>query len=126
MIAVGIGCRRGAGAEAIVTLVRDALKRVHVEDLPIHLFSAEQKREEPGLVAAAASLQAPIDFLPRAALAAVEDRVRARSAAALAALGVASVSEAAALAGAGPGARLLMPRMARGGVTCAIAQGAAR
>jgi len=34
-----------------------------------------------------------------------------------------SVAEAAALAAAGPGARLLAPRVAVGPVTCALAQG---
>ncbi len=48
-----------------------------------------------------------------------------RSAASLAATGTGSASEAAALAAAGPGARLLGPRLVLGPVTCALAEGEA-
>jgi cobalt-precorrin 5A hydrolase len=44
----------------------------------------------------------------------------------MAAYGVGSVAEAAALACAGPDARLLVPRIASARATCAIARGSAR
>lgn len=47
--------------------------------------------------------------------------VTQRSARVFAATGVPSVAEAAALAGAGPGATLLIARRAAGGATCAVA-----
>jgi cobalt-precorrin 5A hydrolase len=123
MIAIGIGCRRGAATEAIVAIVGEAVKQARLPDEPAHLFSIEHKRDEAGLAAAAAELGLPLDFLSPEALRAVEDRIATRSAHAKAALGVASVSEAAALAGGGADARLILPRIVRDGVACAIAQG---
>ena len=123
MIAIGIGCRRGAPATAIVAVVREALAQLGGSDMPARLFSIEQKRGEPGLIAAAQALGLPLDFLSPEALREVEARVATRSPRVEAAVGVASVSEAAALAGAGAGAHLVAPRLTRGDVTCAIAQG---
>jgi len=79
------------------------------------------KRGEPGLRAAAETLGLDLVFLPREALAAVAARLLTRSAAAQRQFGLDSVAEAAALAGGGPNARLLAPRLAAGGATCAIA-----
>jgi cobalt-precorrin 5A hydrolase len=55
-------------------------------------------------------------------LEAANPRTLTRSARSLSTLNVHSVSEAAALAGAGPAARLLGPRVAVGPVTCALAE----
>jgi cobalt-precorrin 5A hydrolase len=85
------------------------------------LFSLIVKRDEPGLRAAAETLRFELVFLPREALAAVASRLLTRSAAAQRRFGLDSVAEAAALAGAGPNGRLLAPRLAADGATCAIA-----
>ncbi len=126
MIAIGIGCRRGATSDAIVALIATARAQVAAGDEPVALFTHDRKRDEPGLMAAATVLGLPLRFLSQAALQAVEDRIVTRSLHAAATLGVASVSEAAALAGADPGARLLVPRIVGAGTTCAIAQGNGR
>jgi len=126
MIAIGVGCRRGVGGAAIAALVARARSLVAVESEAAVLFSHERKRGEPGLIAAASELGFSLQFLPLELLRQVEDRVVTRSAVSAAALGVASVSEAAALAGAGPGGRLVLPRIAGGGATCAIAEGPGR
>ena len=55
------------------------------------------------------------------AVADADPRLLSRSEASRAATGSASASEAAALAAAGPSARLVGPRLAVGAVTCAIA-----
>ncbi|WP_284247317.1 cobalamin biosynthesis protein, partial [Methylobacterium haplocladii] len=55
------------------------------------------------------------------ALRAVDARVPTRSARIEAQRGVGSVAEAAALAGAGPGTVLILPRIASAGTTCALA-----
>ena len=121
-LAIGIGCRKGCAAPAIVDLVTRARTVAQASAGGVEtLFTIEDKRDEPGLRAAAALLRLDIAFLSRAALLGVMPGVVTRSAASEARFGVASVSEAAALAGAGPGAVLLVPRMAAGGVTCAIA-----
>lgn len=123
ILAIGVGCRRGCPADAIVALVREALVRETAgPDLAAAaLFTITAKRDEPGLHEAAAALGLPLRFLPAAALARVADRILTRSARVAALAGVPSVAEAAALAGAGPDAVLAGPRRARDGATCAVA-----
>ena len=107
MVAIGVGCRKGCPATAIVDLVEQA-----------------RAAAPAGLVADRHGGRRGV--LPRDALRAVMASVETRSAAAEARFGVASVAEAAALAGAGPGARLVVRRIAAGGATCAVAAGDAR
>lgn len=126
MIAIGIGCRRGASQAAIAAMIEQALAQARSTGESVRLFSIEAKSGEAGLVGAAQALNLPLEFLSADALREVEGKVATPSRQAKAALGVASVSEAAALAGAGPGARLIAPRMIGDGVTCAIAQGSGR
>ncbi len=118
--AIGLGCRRGVEAGAVVALVRDVLGR-HGIAYPPELFSIDSKSGERGLADAAHRLGARLVFLPRERLAEVSDRAVTRSARVTDLLGLPSVAEAAALAGAGPGAVLAGPRLARNGVTCALA-----
>ena len=118
-LAIGVGCRKGCAAAAIAALVRDACEGEVPDRTRAALFTLADKAGEAGLHAAAASLD--LVFLPREALDAAMPDVVTRSAAALARFGVASVAEAAALAGAGPGARLVVVRMARAGATVALA-----
>jgi cobalt-precorrin 5A hydrolase len=68
-------------------------------------------------------LNLPILWIERAALKGEQGRCLTRSARAEAEVGLSCVAEAAALAGAGPGSRLVLPRIAGGGVTCALAEG---
>jgi cobalt-precorrin 5A hydrolase len=126
MIAIGIGCRRGARKDAIIALVREVLVGAAIANESIELFSVEDKQDETGLIEAAAHLQIPLRFLSRAALRHVEAAVVTPSRYAEAAVGVVSVSEAAALAGAGRDARLVVARMTGDGVTCAVARGGGR
>lgn len=86
------------------------------------LFTSVDKQSEPGIAAAAARLALPLVYLPRAALEAAAPGAQTRSERVVALFGVPSVAETAALAGAGPGATLIVPRMASGGATCAIAK----
>jgi cobalt-precorrin 5A hydrolase len=94
-------------------------------DMPKHWFLAvpDFRRAEPGIGKAAAALGLPIVWIARDALKGEQGRCLTRSARAQAEVGLSCVAEAAALAGAGPGSRLVLPRIARGGVTCAVAQG---
>jgi cobalt-precorrin 5A hydrolase len=57
---------------------------------------------------------------------AASDRTETRSARVLALMGVPTVAEAAALAAAGPAARLLGPRLVVGAATCALAASGAQ
>ena len=107
MIAIGIGCRKSCASEAIVAIVERALADCPGNEGVRGLFSLADKRGEPGLNAAARTLGFDLVFLSREALAAATPRLLTRS--------------AAALAGGGPEARLLAPRLAANGATCAIA-----
>jgi cobalt-precorrin 5A hydrolase len=119
MIAIGVGCRRCTPAAAIEALIREALDRTDARATA--LFTIEDKAGEAGLIEAAKRLGLSLTFLARDALRAQTPRVRTRSRRAEAEFGVPSVAEAAALAGAGANAALIVPRIAADGVTCAIA-----
>jgi len=89
------------------------------------LCTIEDKRGEPGIAEAARALGIPLLFFARDALAAAMPGATRSSPRVAALFGVGSVAEAAALAGAGAGARLVVPRQSKDGVTCAIAKGGA-
>ncbi|MCW2243899.1 cobalamin biosynthesis protein [Azospirillum canadense] len=119
MIAAGVGCRSGCPGAEIAGLVRAVVAEAGVNaDV---LAAPMRKRNEAGLRDAADLLVLPLAFVDDADLAAVQDRTQTRSARVEAAVGVASVAEAAALAAAGPGARLLLPRRSTPRATCALA-----
>jgi cobalt-precorrin 5A hydrolase len=119
-IAIGVGCRLGCAASAIEQAVRQALQRVP-NGTPFGLFSIADKREEAGLVEAAYRLGFPVVLLPRAALRGRATDVATISPASRRRFDLPSVCEAAALAGAGSGSTLLVPRIVHGGAACAIA-----
>lgn len=114
MIVAGFGCRKGV-SEAQVRAAYDAA------GVAASLFATSQaKAAEPGLAAFARTIGLPLLAIPQDALAAAP--AVTVSPASLRVAGVPSVAECAALAAAGPGARLIVPRIAVGPVTCAIAQ----
>ena len=119
-VAIGVGCRLGCTAETIEALVRQAIAGLP-DGAPFGLFTIEDKRGEPGLAEAAARLGLNLVFLPRAELRDQAPNVLTHSPRGEARFGVPSVAEAAALAGAGRGASLLVARIAHGGATCAVA-----
>ncbi len=124
MIAVGVGCRKACPETDIVALVRAALARLSMGATPAGLFSLEDKRGEPGLAAAAATLGLPLVFLDRAALRLVAGGAKNCSRRVEEMYGLPSVAETAALAGAGQGAVLIVERLACATATCAIARAA--
>ena len=124
MIAIGIGCRRGSPASRIGAAVVRALAQAGLAPGRIDILAAPAfKADDPGIVLAAEELGLPVTFVDRSQLDAVQPLCATRSPAAKEATGLAAVSEAAALAAAGRNARLLLPRMAWDGVTCAVAAG---
>lgn len=117
-VAIGIGCRRGCPGDAIAALIREA---AGADLAGASLFTIDRKADDPGMRDAADALGLPLVFLPAGDLAAVTDRVLTASARVKEAVGVSSVAEAAALAGAGREGVLTGPRLARDGATCAVA-----
>ena len=121
MIAVGVGCRKDCPEHDIVLLVRKTAALLAIGIKPAGLFTLADKRGEPGLHAAAATLDLPLVFLDRAVLQLVSIGARSCSRRVEEMFGLPSVAETAALAGAGSGAVLLVPRRASTTTTCAIA-----
>jgi cobalt-precorrin 5A hydrolase len=121
LIAIGVGCRAGVAGEAIAALARRALAEAGAPKGERRMFTLAAKSAEPGLIEAARLLRAPLTPLPLEALAAQAGRILTPSAAAASRFGAPNIAEAAALAGAGEGGRLLMPRLAADGATCAVA-----
>jgi cobalt-precorrin 5A hydrolase len=121
--ALGLGCRPGVAASAIVAAVEAAL--AERPPMPAVLATLAGRQGEAGVAEAAARLGLPLVFLPEAALAAVAPRAITRSERVVALFGVPSIAETAALAAAGPDATLVMPRRIIGAVTIAVAEGQA-
>jgi cobalamin biosynthesis protein CbiG len=119
---LGVGCRKGAGADAIVAAAEQVLATLAGE-APLVMATIIDKRDETGLAEAAARLGLALVFLPRERLADMRDKVGTYSARVVDLFGVPSVAEAAALAAAGEGATLLVPRRVSGPVTVAVAEG---
>jgi cobalt-precorrin 5A hydrolase len=126
MIAIGVGCRRGVSQQAIVALVQSALALAKASGKTAVICTIVRKQSERGLVSAANELEMPIQFFPLDALSAVQAGIATRSSRVRSLLGVDSVCEAAALVGAGEGAKLIVERIVGDGVTCAVAFGDCR
>jgi cobalt-precorrin 5A hydrolase len=120
-VVAGIGFRHATAADEILDLVGHALARQPF--LLESLATAADRADEPAIRAVAATLGVPLIGVSAEALIAMDARVVTRSARITATRGVGSVAEAAALAGAGPGATLILPRIASAGATCALALG---
>ncbi|MDG3039763.1 cobalamin biosynthesis protein [Roseicyclus marinus] len=118
MIVAGFGFR---GAADVASL-RDALDRTgHTRQVGL-IATAKDKAETPTFQRLAVDLGLPARGVDSADLAA--QLTQTVSAASLAARGTGSMAEAAALAAAGPGARLIVARQisADGMATCALAE----
>jgi cobalt-precorrin 5A hydrolase len=122
MIVAGVGCKRGAPAPDIEAAIRAALQRAGVAAHALDCIATMTAKDgEAGIAAAAAKLGVAVVLVPDAELQAAGERVETRSERVLALAGVPSVAEAAALAAAGPSARLISPRLVMGAATCALA-----
>jgi cobalt-precorrin 5A hydrolase len=120
-VAIGVGCRARVQGEAIAELARQALMKTRAPPGERRMFTLAAKAGEPGIVEAAKLLHAPLTPLPLEALQAQAARIITPSLAAQSLFGAPNIAEASALAGAGEGGRLLGPRLAGNGATCAIA-----
>ena len=122
MIVAGIGCRRGAPASDIEAAIRAALLRANVAARSLDsIATIAAKNAEVGIQAAAKQFGVPVVLVSDADLQAAEPRTKTRSERVREITGVSSVAEAAALAAAGPSARLISSRLVIGAATCALA-----
>ncbi|GGQ76240.1 precorrin-3B C(17)-methyltransferase [Streptomyces griseorubens] len=119
-LVVGVGASKGAPVEEVLALVEGALREAGLSSASVaELATVDAKAGEPGLVEAARRLGVPLVTHPAEDLAGVA--VPNPSDAPLAAVGTASVAEAAALVGGGD---LLVPKRKSAGspamATCAV------
>jgi cobalt-precorrin 5A hydrolase len=122
-LVAGIGFRRDTGADEIAALIGRALGQLGADPIQLSaVATAADRAGEPAITAAAAGFGlSPCPVAPEA-LAASDARVVTRSPRIERLRGVGSLAEAAALAAAGPDSRLVLPRIASGGATCALAR----
>jgi cobalt-precorrin 5A hydrolase len=122
MIVAGIGCRRGAAADDVEAALRAALAHAGLAATALDAIATTAgKNREPGITAVAKKFGVRVVALPQSELKAASDRAATRSQRVLALTGLPSVAETAALAAAGPLARLVAERRIVGGATCALA-----
>ncbi len=123
VLALGIGCERGCPAEEIAELARASLAEAGLAAAAIAaVVSVELKLAEPGLHELATALGVPARFFSAARLLAETPHLSERSAATFRATGCWGVAEGAALAAAGPGGVLVVPKRKSRRATCAVAR----
>lgn len=123
MIVAGVGFRQTVEADEIVALVEQALDRAALaHDALSRLATVEALATLPAFTEAARRLAVVATPVAQNALLAAAPHVRTQSARSIAAHGVGSVAEAAALAAAGPHPKLILERIASGSATCALAR----
>jgi cobalt-precorrin 5A hydrolase len=124
MIVAGIGCRRGAPSDDVVSLILAALSNFGIAHDGLSVIATETlKADEQGIANAARRLSVPLVRCPVSDLGRVTDRVITHSLRVQAIKGVPSIAEASALVAAGHNARLLGARIVANNITCAIAVG---
>ena len=118
---VGVGCRRGTAAGAIVRAVREALARAGADQARVRLLaSADIKADEPGLLQAARELELPLRLIASEEIA-NSTRALEHSEFVREKVGLPAVAEPAALL-AGRRTQLILPKTVLNGVTVAIAR----
>lgn len=121
-LTLGVGTERGASSEELRTLVASTCADHDLAMAAIGVVaSIDLKAAEPAVHALAGSLGVPARFLTAERLAEETSRLATRSETVFRETGCWGVAEAAALAAAGPQARLLAPKRKGRGVTCALA-----
>ena len=121
-LVAGIGFRRNTGPDEIAALITRALRQAGVVGTALAaVATAADRAGEPAIAAAAAGFGLTPYPVGPDALAASDARVVTRSTRIENLRGIGSLAEAAALAVAGPESRLVLPRIASGGATCALA-----
>jgi len=123
VIVAGFGFRGAATAESLADALGHAGKITGTGARPGALATARDKADSAPFRAFAQAIGLPVHAIDADALA--QQGTATRSVPSLAARGTGSLAEAAALAAAGPGARLLAPRCVSidGMATCALAEG---
>ncbi len=123
MLTLGVGCARNCAAAELVELVSETLNAANVAPGGIKaIYTLDLKADEPAVHALSEALNLPVRVFDAAALEAEAPRLANPSEVVFAEVGTHGVCEAAALAGAGPDAALLVEKRKTKNATCAIAR----
>lgn len=123
VLALGVGCERGADPEEVVELAHRALSRHELAPEAVAcVASLDIKAGEPAVEAVAAHLGVPFRVFDAQTLEAETPRLAHPSEAVFRATGCHGVAEGAALAAAGPDGKLIAPKVRSTRATCAVAQ----
>lgn len=123
VLALGVGCARGAPAAELNALVAETLAARDLARGAVALVaSLDLKSDEDAVLALAAELDVPARFFTATELLAETKRLQTPSDAVFRAVGCYGVAEGAALAAAGGDGALIVTKQIRGGATCAIAR----
>ncbi|MFQ5468452.1 MAG: cobalamin biosynthesis protein, partial [Kiloniellaceae bacterium] len=123
VLAVGVGCARGAPPAEAVALVCEALAAHGLAPAAVGaVVSIDLKADEPAVHAVAAALGVPARFYPPARLEAERPRLANPSDVVFREVGCHGVAEGAALAAAGPASALVVPKVKSAAATCAVAR----
>ncbi len=122
VLALGVGCERGADGAEMIELISRTLATENLSDLSLAgLFSIDLKMDEAAMFEAATHFDIPARFFDLETLQAQEHRLANPSDIVRAEIGVAGVAEAAALAAVHQG-ELLVEKHKGKRTTCAIAR----
>lgn len=110
-VVIGLGFRDRATTQSISEVLASVTARTAMPDVATVLAVMEDKAAHPGLIAATQAARLPILTVGAEAMRAAEARITTRSDRVKRLRGVGSVCEAAALALAGEGARLVVTRL---------------
>jgi len=119
---LGVGCVSGVAPEALARLLDRLLAAAGVGPQAVAgIATLDRRGTEPGILLLAARLGVPLHLFPVDRLEAERPRLAHPSPALFARIGCHGVAEGAALAAAGPAARLIVPRLKGEGATGALA-----
>ncbi len=123
VLAIGLGCERGAASDEAIALARSALADAGFSPLAVAcVCSLDIKEDEPAVHAVASDLGVPARFFDSETLEAETPRLANPSDLVFKETGTHGVAEAAALAAGGPDAALIVPKTKSTRVTCAVAR----
>lgn len=126
LLALGVGCERGADPEEVVALARATLAKAGLAEAAVAcVASLDLKTDEPAVAALAAALEVPARFFGAADLEAETPRLLNPSDEVYRAVGCHGVAEAAALAAVGATGALVVGKTRSGRATCAVARATA-
>lgn len=125
VLALGVGCERGCPAEELVGLARETLAANGLSEGAVAcVVSLDLKADEPAVHALADTLGVPARFFTATELEAQTPRLANPSDVVFREVGCHGVAEGAALAAAGDGGVLVVPKARARRATCAVARAA--